>query len=412
MRKGLLFALLGCAAISLGLVSFAPVAQTQTAQTQTPGQQAPSRQTQTAGQQPPPTPGKQTPRAPSIPAGYRLLTLNEGRAIAEGIAWADDEEGLAPDCSHLVHALYTQAGFPYSYTSSLDLYRGAKPFWRVRYAHPGDLVVWPGHVGIVINPNEHSFFSTTKSGARLENYRSGYWRTRGSPHFYRYLTKAPLKGSDATSEAADRPSNRPPQQQAVLGSVENRPREQANVRAVKSSPNKAHTENVAASAARTEISSLASAPAQILLPTKAKQPNAADVTSALEAANLEAGEMLRAGNLEKLERPVVVYRQLRVSAVEVKGKRGIAQIQLETVAALTAERMESQLGWEDHQLELQRTKKGWVTVQGNEIAYVPRDGAMRILAARLAALTQSAEKGTAEDREQSDIVRFMNLLIE
>jgi hypothetical protein len=37
---------------------------------------------------------------------------------------------------------------------------------------------------------------------------------------------------------------------------------------------------------------------------------------------------------------------------------------------------------------------------------------MRILAARLAALTQSAERSTEKDREQSDIVRFMNLLVE
>ena len=144
----------------------------------------------------------QAARRPAIPPGYRLLTLNEGRAIAQGIAWADDEEGLSPDCSHLVHKLYAQAGHPYPYASSLDLYRGTGPFLRVRYAHPGDLVVWRGHAGIVVNPREHSFFSTTSSGARLENYRSAYWRGRGYPHFFRYLTKSPLQ--HATSEASNR----------------------------------------------------------------------------------------------------------------------------------------------------------------------------------------------------------------
>jgi len=121
---------------------------------------------------------------------------------------------------------------------------------------------------------------------------------------------------------------------------------------------------------------------------------------------------VRAGNLEQLERPVLVYRQLQVSGVELKGKRGTAQIQKETVATLTGQRMESQPGWEDHELELERTKKGWVMVQGNEIAYVPIDGAMRILAARLAALTQSTERSTQKDREQAHIVRFMSLLVE
>jgi hypothetical protein len=145
----------------------------------------------------------QAARPTLIPPGYRLLTLNEGRAIAQGMAWADDEEGLSPDCSHLVHKLYEQAGHPYPYASSLDLYQGTAPFLRVRYAHPGDLVVWRGHVGIVVNPREHSFFSTTRSGARTQNYSSAYWRGRGYPRFFRYLTKSPLK--DGTSEASSRP---------------------------------------------------------------------------------------------------------------------------------------------------------------------------------------------------------------
>jgi NlpC/P60 family len=124
--------------------------------------------------------------------------------MAEGITWVDDEEGLAPDCSHLVHKLYEQAGYPYPYASSADLYRGMSPFLRVRYAHPGDLVVWRGHVGIVVNPSEHTFFSTTSSGTRMENYRSGYWRTRGYPHFFRYSTKSPAKAGLGTAAAASR----------------------------------------------------------------------------------------------------------------------------------------------------------------------------------------------------------------
>ena len=145
----------------------------------------------------------QAARPPAIPPGYRLLSLKEGRTIVQEMSWADDEEGLSPDCSHLVHKLYEQAGHPYPYASSLDLYRGTGPFLRVRYAHPGDLVVWRGHVGIVVNPREHSFFSTTSTGARTENYRSAYWRGRGYPHFFRYLTKSPLNGG--LSEASNRP---------------------------------------------------------------------------------------------------------------------------------------------------------------------------------------------------------------
>ena len=237
MQKGPLLALGMCAAALLGQVSLTFADQGQTSGTQSAAQgqqtakQAPGQKAQTAS--PSPQTGKQASgpkaeavpsssqtgksssqkaqaaRPPAIPPGYRLLSLKEGRTIVQEMSWADDEEGLSPDCSHLVHKLYEQAGHPYPYASSLDLYSGTGPFLRVRYAHPGDLVVWRGHVGIVVNPREHSFFSTTSSGARNENYRSGYWRARGYPHFFRYLTKSPSK--DGPSEA----SNRPPAMQTT-----------------------------------------------------------------------------------------------------------------------------------------------------------------------------------------------------
>src|SRR5262249_30490087 len=159
----------------------------------------------------------------------RLHSIKEGQGIAQGISWADDEEGLAPDCSHLVHTLYEQAGYPYPYTNSLDLYSGTAQFWRVRYAHPGDLIVWRGQMGIVLDPHEHSFCSSITSGARIQNYHSPYWQARGYPHFFRYLTKSPLKGSAGTSEAANRPPGQKPQEQGALGSAGNPTSEQASV---------------------------------------------------------------------------------------------------------------------------------------------------------------------------------------
>src|SRR5437667_11732827 len=103
---------------------------------------------------------------------------------------------------------------------------------------------------------------------------------------------------------------------------------------------------------------------------------------------------------------------MEARGMELNGKRGTAQIQLQTVAALTPEPMAPQPASDDHQLELERTNKDWTMVQGNEIAYVPRDRAMRVLAQRLAALTESPERSTQKDHEQADIVRFMNLLVE
>ena len=145
----------------------------------------------------------QTPRPQPVPPGYRALSLKEGRAFIRKMAWADDEEGLTPDCSHLVHILFERAGYTYPYTSSTTLYRGARQFLRVLAPQPGDLIAWPGHVGIVVNPAEHSFFSSVSSGAHTRDYTSPYWRARGHARFYRYL-KPTVKNPGKREAAAGR----------------------------------------------------------------------------------------------------------------------------------------------------------------------------------------------------------------
>jgi cell wall-associated NlpC family hydrolase len=91
------------------------------------------------------------------------------------------------DCSHLVHAIYQRAGFPYSYVDSDQLYDGVEGFERVSRPDTGDLVVWHGHVGIVIRPSKHVFFSFLHAGPGIDDYENRYWRGRGQPRFYRYV---------------------------------------------------------------------------------------------------------------------------------------------------------------------------------------------------------------------------------
>jgi len=92
-----------------------------------------------------------------------------------------------PDCSHLVHAIYQQAGFTYGYAPSSELYAGVDGFQRVKKPEPGDLVVWRGHVGIVIKPSQHIFFSVLSTGPGIDDYTTSYWKHRGKLRFYRYL---------------------------------------------------------------------------------------------------------------------------------------------------------------------------------------------------------------------------------
>jgi hypothetical protein len=91
------------------------------------------------------------------------------------------------DCSHLVHAIYERAGFPYAYAPSSELYAGVDGFQRVKQPEPGDLVVWRGHAGIVIKPSQHIFFSYMRSGPGIDDYQAPYWKTRGHARFYRYV---------------------------------------------------------------------------------------------------------------------------------------------------------------------------------------------------------------------------------
>lgn len=94
------------------------------------------------------------------------------------------------DCSHMVHAIYSQAGFPYRYADSEDLYDGVASFERVSKPKPGDLIVWHGHVGMVTRPTDHEFFSFLSRGPGVDDYRSRYWKARGPARFYRYIKPA------------------------------------------------------------------------------------------------------------------------------------------------------------------------------------------------------------------------------
>jgi cell wall-associated NlpC family hydrolase len=91
------------------------------------------------------------------------------------------------DCSHFVQYLYEQAGLYYGYAPSRTLYDGMEGFKRVAHPKAGDLIVWRGHVGIVVDPEETTFLSALRSGVKVASYQSHYWQKRGKPRFLRYV---------------------------------------------------------------------------------------------------------------------------------------------------------------------------------------------------------------------------------
>src|SRR5580704_9330479 len=72
------------------------------------------------------------------------IVRTEGRKILATIPMVDAESESETDCSHLVHDVSDQAGFPYDYASSRKLYIGMTNFTRERTPQAGDLVVWRG----------------------------------------------------------------------------------------------------------------------------------------------------------------------------------------------------------------------------------------------------------------------------
>ena len=111
----------------------------------------------------------------------------EGMAIIAAALDFSRTHRARPDCSHLVHEIYSDAGLAYPYVDSLDLYRGAEGFKRVKHPQPGDLVVWPTHSGIVVDPDQRSFYSSLNSGLGVDYYDSHYWKHKGKPRFYRFV---------------------------------------------------------------------------------------------------------------------------------------------------------------------------------------------------------------------------------
>ncbi len=136
-----------------------------------------------------------------------LLNADDGLAII-GAALESRHTDSNADCSNLVHAIYERAGFTYAYANSPELYGGIKEFRQVIRPQPGDLVVWLGHVGIVISPVQHSFFSAMRSGRGVEFYDSPYWEARGQPRFFRYVRAGrPTLLSASTRNAILKPSS-------------------------------------------------------------------------------------------------------------------------------------------------------------------------------------------------------------
>jgi hypothetical protein len=336
------------------------------------------------------------------PLAPPTITGEEGLAVLAAALKSHPRPGPKSDCSHLVHAIYERAGFPYAYVSSADLYTGIAEFRRVFRPQPGDLVVWPGHVGVAVNPAQSSFFSALRSGRGVESYDSAYWKQRGRPRFFRYVKKAPATLQVASSRTTNLKSN-------VMASPGSQPVIPRN--AGFNAAEKSEAEAVL-SPSRVETS-----PANVALPRiqllHSKHPKPAEVSAALGKNFSETGEALQGENLLKLSRRVVVFDQLKVERVRLKREQGWADVVINGAFSLPRQSENSKKHTERQRWLLRRRSQDtWELALPAQVIYVSNGFAVRMLVHQLAALTEDASGPPDSIDAKIELAHLLSALLE
>lgn len=333
---------------------------------------------------------KVQPKAAPVP----LLSSEQGREIAAAALALEDLSGGVQDCSHLVHRVYADAGYDYPYASSFDLYAGVHgSFRRVRHAQAGDVVAWPGHMGIVLNPRQHSFYSLVRSGWQAEDYLAPYWRSRGTPHFYRYVVEN--RPSVRTVKAAERVIEKPAAEESTLRTK------------VYTPPIESETEPTEATE---PVPSAISVPTTILVTAEQRRPTAEEVLDAISKRNDATADLFRTPQPLNTKTPVVICDGIRVEKIETKRDKGFAHLQIDSHVQIAGGGADFKRRHEKVKWELRRDASGWTTIVPTERNYVGRDAAVRVLAGQLAEMSQSDAAAQHDETVIGQEARIANLL--
>jgi hypothetical protein len=353
-------------------------------------------------------------------SSQRLLTPEEGRSIVD-VAWQQDppETGVR-DCSHLVHQIYVSAGFEYPYASSFEIYAGNESFERVKTPHAGDLVAWPGHVGIVVDPLQHSFYSLVRTGWEAQDYEGPYWRSRGRPRFYRYVVGTAAVMSAMTTAGSAGNSN------GHISRIRRVDDEERNT-VEKADPNRPPTTTYETSARIygppaprvTEVAKNEeegpTIPQSVIIASESRVPTREEVAEGISELDDTMGSVLRSENPLKREKLVVIVEQFRVERIDIKHDHGWARLSIDAKASISGGTAQVKRRHEKIRWELRRTAAGWEAFPPTDRSYVPQDVAVKNLAANLAQLASSdgaAKHQQAVLKQESQIAGLLNALLE
>lgn len=337
-------------------------------------------------------------------APERLLSRREGAALRDFTLARPVDLEPKPDCSHLMHQVFTAAGLDYPYANSFDIYRGVPQFRRVKSPQAGDLVVWRGHVGLVVDTAERSFYSSLGSGIQNDQYDNRYWRKRGQPRFYRYITEGPDKTPVlvARTKVPQPDFARTPVE--PTSELESLSRAATMDRSLPSETSDAASTDDSTSAVAENFQ----APDSIHVVTSGLTPSREEVAQALSELTNASGSILRKPNLAGLSSPVVIFDQLRVEKVSVKRDRGWVEVRIKSRLELVDDRMKTKARSEKRRWELRRNEQGWQALAPADRVYIPADVGVQVLAEKLAVLSRDHKD---ERDEQAKLARLLNTML-
>ncbi|PYX49511.1 MAG: hypothetical protein DMG79_08495 [Acidobacteria bacterium] len=334
----------------------------------------------------------------------QLLTADEGLAIIGAALETRQSSHTTGDCSHVVHAIYKLAGFPYSYADSSHLYDGVDDFRRVSHPQPGDLAVWRGHAAIVVNPAQHSFFSSTRSGLRVESYELEYWKRQGPPRFFRYV-KTALSSSPLLTRTASAPAR-----STALRTAGSRMPPPAEIDFESLSENDASQDDVKADAAAPASQTFNQA-SRILV--HARQPEPKQLNDALSQYFAEAETALRSQDVLSPSEPLIVFDRVEIKGVHLKGQQCWVEIKFTGVSSLQPGRAAKKKSSEQQRwILVHRDADGWELLAPPKTTYIPHDVAVRLLAHQLASLTDSKPDAGSSLENQAQLARALNTLLQ
>jgi hypothetical protein len=321
----------------------------------------------------------------------RLLDDNDGLAVLGAALETRHRSAQSSDCSHLVHAIYEKAGFSYKYESSRDLYAGDDGFQRVWQPQAGDLIVWPGHAGIVVNPAQHTFYSALRSGFGVQPYDSVYWRGRGRARFFRYIKARPSQVLAARRVAGLKP--------AGLSSAR-----AEGTRTSSADPEDSNDESVEPAETAPALTAV---PATVMF----AHPKAELIKAALAEHFQAPAESSSSKPQLDVSQLVAAFDRFDVQKVHVKGNIGWAQIHFHGLVALNTRDTRSAKPRDTQRFMMRRVgSDGWELILPDDMAYLRRDVAVKMLAHQLASLADSGSAGKPEQKLL--LARWLNTLLE